>query len=138
MAVLIKKAATISGLYLTFIMGISGCRKDDIQTNCAAILQALKDDNKEMLAKEINAVIGSLNLNHSSLYNSQQEDMDRFIEKLNACGSIHTRILCLWCVETLPPQTEIYVEYMKEGVTNTKVIDLIREKDFGFRFANLH
>lgn len=114
------------------------CRKDYTQADCTKLLLALQTENKELLENEINTVIHSLTLNHSALYNSQQEDMNMFIEKLNMCGSIDATLLCLWCVETLPPQTKISVKYVYGGVTITKVIDLIQESGYGFRFANVH
>lgn len=127
-------------LFFVLIMIAAGsCKKDNaaVVRDCEALTTALAEDDKEMAREKIDAVINALHLRSSATFAQQQEDMELFIAALNQCSNVDAQLLCLWCVETLPPQTEITVKFNYNGSSITRIIDLI-QTDNGFKFANVH
>ena len=125
-------------LFITvMLITAGGCEKDATGADCKALISALADEDKETLEEQIDGMINGLHLANAATMEQQQQNMNLFIKRLNQCNAVEAQLLCLWCVETLPPQTEITVRFNRNGTQITKVIDLI-QTDKGFKFANVH
>lgn len=130
-------------LFMTLVIALSslyGCKKDSpaASERCEKLVQALGEEDKDALREQIDAIIAGLKLQSPAAFTGQQEDMNRFVAKLNECSDLEATLICLWCIDTLPPQTEIKVTFSWNGVQITRIIDLIQVTGSGFRFASVH
>lgn len=121
------------------ILGAWSCAKDKTgyHTNCEKLIRSLVADDKESVRVEVNNIINELSLQSGVSFVQQQQDMNLFISRLSECDELEAEVLCLWCVKTNPPQTEILIKFTRNGEQVTKVVDLVQTGS-GFRFSSMH
>lgn len=114
------------------------CKKDSDKINCDVLKQAIAESQTEALKTEIDKMISSLNLSTSADYADQEQNMNKFVNKLKECEGTEASVICIWCIDTLPEQSEISLKFIWNGNEVIKVIDLIKTADNRFRFAAIH
>ena len=69
--------------------------------------------------------------------NKADENLEKLVEWLNCKDCVvSANILCNSCIETLPPQSEIQVDFNLNGQTVTKTMDIIMHEKL--KFAAYH
>jgi hypothetical protein len=110
------------------------CRKDDT-CNSNSIKQAIIEDNKELMRGEINKLCAGIEVVRTTndpdgLTNS----LDKLVAKINTFCNVKAEILCYYCIQTLPEQSEIKVTVN----STSRVLDISYSADKKLLFVNMH
>lgn len=124
---------------ISFLLFVYSCKKDNNgKTNCSLIKQAVAEGQTEVLKTEVDKMIQRLTLSSSGTYIEQEKNLNKFVNALKDCDDVEASLLCVWCIQTLPEQSEVNIKFTLNGSEINKVIDLIKTPDNRFRFSALH
>jgi len=112
------------------ISGLTSCKKDN--GTCEDLKIAASSNEVAKVGSIITAYIASL---PSQTYNEQ--NIQVLTERISRCD-ISSSIFCFDCVQTLPSQTEISLNFVYNGTSVQRVIDLSYSTDNKIVFRNLH
>jgi hypothetical protein len=121
-------------LSFSVMLLLISCRKDDT-CNGNSIKQAIIEDNKELMRGEINKLCAGIEVVRTTndpdgLTNS----LDKLVAKINTFGNVKAEILCYYCIQTLPEQSEIKVTVN----STSRVLDISYSADKKLLFVNMH
>lgn len=129
----IKKIALTCLIVISSLILLTNCKKEDV--GCS--------DNVEFCAfintGDFNATGPLINNFLSRLNNNQsdQEKLEQLIECLNCKSCVsNAQILCSFCIETNPPQSEIRIVFNVNGQQVTQTLDISMEQPL--RFVSFH
>ena len=109
----------------------SACAKDN-ETNCGKLKEAAFSNNID----EVNAIITNyIERLPSKTYN--QPNIRLLAQRISSCN-LSSSLQCFDCIETLPSQTEISLDFTYNGVAVHKMIDLSYSPDKRLVFRNIH
>jgi hypothetical protein len=112
----------------------AGCKKNSENINCESLKNALVANDKETVRSIVNQTIKKLSSREHNAKN-----LEKLAEKLSAGCSITAEVICVFCIYTYPPQSEIQVTFTQAGSTHQKIIDIINTSDSStMKFANFH
>lgn len=119
---------------------VLGCKKEkpSVNIDCSLLVKTLGEGQRELIAAEMDSIIASLDLNTSTEFAAQEQNLKKLVNKLNECENITAVLLCTWCIETLPEQSEISLSFRWNGSEVKRVADFIKTEDNRFRFSSIH
>ena len=121
----------IGSILIISSLGILSCKKD-LNLRCEQLKAAAFDNNVETVKMIISSYISAL---PSTTYNEQ--NVTALAEEFSKCD-INYLPPCFNCIKTLPPQTELVLQFNYNGVQTQKVIDLSYSKSNRIVFKNIH
>lgn len=116
---------------ISLALGFASCKKDN-QQKCEDLKIAASTDNVAKVNAIITSYIASL---PSQTYNEQNIQM--LTERISRC-EISSALFCFDCIKTLPSQTEISLNFVHNGTSVQRVIDLSYTPNNKIVFKNLH
>jgi hypothetical protein len=116
----ILTAATLLVMCLTFWT----CEKDNGEEFCALV----NEQNFEATGPLIDDFLATLK-NGDEGY--KLEKLRKWLESKDCVGKV--QILCNSCIETLPPQSELSVEFISNGNTITLTMDILMDDPLTYR-----
>lgn len=126
-----KYMRTFVTFILTLLLGFASCKKDN-QQQCEELKNAAYSNDVAKVGSIITTYITSL---ASQNYNEQNIEM--LSERIRKCD-ISASVFCFDCIQTLPSQTEIGLNFLYNGSMVQKVVDLSYSGENKIVFRNLH
>lgn len=125
---------------MTGLLFFTGCRKDSTRSmNCEKLRTGILTNNKELVKEEINRITLSFRPDPaaSDLY-GHRLNIEKLVQMLKEDCNLSASADCYNCIQTLPPQTEIYITISTGSATVNKVIDLSYDSQRHLLFHNMH
>lgn len=124
-----KAIITLTVLFLTLAI-LTSCNKDEITCSNGEIFCYYV--NKEEFNKTGPTIDNFLKDLKKKL--SDEEKLERLVDwlKCKSCVS-NAEILCVSCIKTNPPQSEIKVWFIINGQIKTQILDIIMDDPLRFR-----
>jgi hypothetical protein len=115
---------------------LGGCKKSSISNNaCKQIKQAVVENDKELLKKEINNICAAIPVVRTAADpDGLQNSLDILVKKLNASCGVSAESLCFFCIKTLPAQSEIRITVN----ATVRIIDISYNTDMKLVFVSMH
>src|SRR5438128_12370196 len=105
-----QKKVMINRLYLPailFLLAVSACRKDDMQTVSTDKLQkAILAGNPDEVETQINNVCTSSQMH---VTNNSEESLNQLAESISNAFKVDAAVVCYNCIKTLPEESEIKI-----------------------------
>lgn len=122
--------------YIVFVLSVfllTACKKEDVAcSNNAEFCSFVNASNYNATGSLINNFLSRLNNNVSD-----QEKLEQLVKWLNCKSCVsNSQILCSFCIETNPPQSEIRVEFNINGRQVEQTLDISMQQPL--RFVTFH
>lgn len=123
-------------LLIVFISAILlfGCRKEAENSNCVLLKEGMKVNNVQQVSKAISYFIISLPTDEYT-----EANINKLVQTITGSCNVTGGIYCFDCIQTLPSQTEIWLEFNDGGNTLRKTIDITYQNGTTkMKFGNMH
>lgn len=118
------KQLSVIGFVLLLLTGFIGCNKDDQLIDSDKLCPHLNIENINKIIPIINDYLASLPSSNSSLEDEQNiQALTKWL-KSSSC-IIDARIICVSCIYTLPPQSEVSFTFKEGEATYEVTLDII-------------
>lgn len=129
----------ISLILCVLCLFLSSCRKEQASVNCTSVQQAVLNSNNELMKREINRICQAIPVQVSvSDPDGLKHSLDELVNKLSSMCGLSVRSICYFCIDTLPPQSEISITVATSAGTITKLIDISYNSNKQLYFVNMH
>jgi hypothetical protein len=119
------KKLNLIGIVLLLLLGFTGCDKEKKQIDSEKLCQYLNSENIDKTIPIINEFLESLPSNTEQNISKEEQNLRTFTEWLKSSSCIiDASILCVGCIYTLPPISEISFSFMEASVIKTVVLDI--------------
>lgn len=118
------KAILTAAAILVLCFSFWTCEKDNGEEFCTLV----NEQNFEATGPLINDFLATLKKGNEDY---KLEKLRKWLERKNCVGEV--KILCNSCIETLPPQSELSVEFISNGTTTTLTMDILMGDPLTFR-----
>ena len=121
-----------STIFLISIV-LTACKKETVEgSNDIEFCGFVSAEEYNKTSTAIDKYLTGLNNNFS-----ETKKLELFIDWIKAKSCVtNAKILCVSCIDTNPPQSEIRVTFLVNGKSIEKTLDLIMDKPL--RFGNFH
>jgi hypothetical protein len=119
--------------FALFIVGISGCKKEVTSFDCEKLKVEMASNHVEGVKTIINQMIDRLS---SKQYT--EKNLKDLVNRLKNQCSLSADTFCFDCIQTLPSQTEIQIDFSLQGNTVRKIIDITYSINNQMVFGNMH
>ena len=128
-----KATKIIFSTIFLFAIVLTGCKKETVEEpNDIEFCGFVSAEEFNKTSTAIDKYLSGLNNNFS-----ETKKLELFIDWLKAKSCVtNAEILCVSCIDTNPPQSEIRVTFLVNGKTIEKTLDIIMDKRL--RFGNFH
>ncbi|MDF2188107.1 hypothetical protein [Paraflavitalea sp. CAU 1676] len=129
------RARHIFSCILAVSLALTACKKDKegYTQSCQDVKEALKNESKEVLRAQIDRLIGQLSDKHHN-----QANLEALVTAINGQCGLQAAILCVQCIKTLPPQSEISITFSENGSQIRRTIDISSTQSDDMRFSSVH
>jgi len=128
-------------LFLLVVMALISCKKqqNDKAMDCNQFKQGIVANSEAAVKAEIEklcqdlfpVVIATDEWGH-------RENFVKLAQRISQQCGIDARVDCYACIKTLPPQTEIVVSFMNNGVQVKKTLDITTSSTSRLAFLQMH
>jgi hypothetical protein len=113
---------------------VVGCKKDAENGNCVLLKEGMKNNNIEQVKQVITRFISTLPTNDYT-----EANINKLVSIISGNCNLTSGLYCFDCIQTLPSQTEIWIELANNGTTLRKTIDITYTSgDNKIKFGNMH
>jgi hypothetical protein len=121
-------------LILAIVFVCVACRKDkDVLSDCEQLKAAITSTDKEIVRKEINALISQLPARQHTA-----ENLAKLVSSIGQQCQVNATVLCYACIKTLPEQSEIRISVVAGAQSTSKTIDITSNEGGNMTFVNIH
>lgn len=129
------KSDTLNKLLLTFLGGFIililsvSCKKDSTEAQDQSVYcDQVSNQQWDESGSTINAYLATLTEGTSD------QNLEKLKQWLEASSCVQqVDILCNSCIETLPPQSELYITFTINGQNTTKTLDILMSEPMQYR-----
>jgi hypothetical protein len=120
------KKLNLVGIILLLLVGLVGCDKEKSQvTDSKKLCLYLNSENIDKTLSIINVFLESLPRNSEQSFSKEEQNLLTFTEWLKSSSCvIDANILCVGCIYTAPPISEISFLFMENNVVKKVVLDI--------------
>lgn len=130
---------SISLILCILSLFLSSCKKEHASASCSTIQQAVLGNDKDLMKKEINLICNAIQVQSSvNDPDGLKHSLDELVSRLSSLCGLSVRSLCYFCIDTLPPQSEITISVTTSTGTVTKLIDISYNSNKQLYFVNMH
>lgn len=118
---------------------LSTCKKNTNNENCFDLLQAIKENDIEVVKREINKMaIAFVPAITATDPHGHQQNITKLANKINEQCGISAVVFCYACIQTLPEQSEIEISFMHNGILVHKKVDITTNINNRLVCINMH
>jgi hypothetical protein len=119
---------------LTAVLLLTSCKKETEDKECISLKESLSSSNIQQVKDIITAFISRLPSDDYSEVN-----INKLVSALSGQCDVSSGLYCFDCINTLPSQTEIWIEVRSGSSTLRKTIDLTYSNGSNkMKFGNMH
>ena len=128
---------------LAILLMFASCSKSDqrqpVVPDCESLQLGIKTNDAALVAAQINNLCENLQptVTAADEY-GQEQNLYLLVQRISMHCTIEASVMCYACIETLPVQSEIRIRFVENGITHSRVIDLICNDGNMLRFQGMH
>lgn len=125
---------------LLLVSLFASCSKDENQTdNCSELRQAVAEENVTAVIAQVNKLALGIQLTAStSQMDAETKMINELVNRINKTCGIKATVLCYFCIDTLPSQTEIRITVLNGVINMQRTLDIIINNDGQVKCVNMH
>lgn len=116
------------------ILLLAGCKKESESNNYTSLKEGIKANNVQQVKEIITAYINTLPSNDYT-----EATINKLVSVISGECTVTAGAFCFDCIQTLPSQSEIWIEVKQGSTTVRKTIDITYTTPANkMKFGNMH